>query len=207
MKTLTSGQQTAIDASSIVQRGMVLFDFPSGFYGFWTGAGVITWNTIGFVGARSLITATKDEENISLESNGVVLSLRANAEAGLTPDVLATIESYTYKNRPVTIYRALFDVATSAMIDDPIVEWRGLVDRFVHDENADGDYVLKCYCESRGIDYTRRGPSVRSSQHQNLLSTGDLFFDYVGVAGTAKIFWGTKAAKNLGNVRSQAGKI
>lgn len=60
---------------------------------------------------------------------------------------------------------------------------------------------------SRAIDYTRRGANVRSSAHQNLLSVGDQFFDYVGVAGTAKVFWGTKPPKNLGNLRSQGIKM
>lgn len=207
MKTLTGGQQSALEASGIVMRSMMLFDFLEGYFGFWSGVGRFTWNTFTFVGAGSLISVEADEESIDLESNGVTARLRAQPEEGLTPDVLATIEDYQYRNRPVTFYRALFNITTGALIDDPIVERRCIVDRFTHEESADGDYVLVGHFVSKAIDYTRRGPMVRSSAHQNLVSAGDLFLDYTGYAGTAQIYFGSKVPKRLGSLRSQASKI
>lgn len=207
MKVITVGQQAALDASGIVMRSMMLFDFLEGYFGFWNGIGRFTWNTFEFIGAGSLISVEADEESLGLESNGITARLRAQPEAGLTPDVLATIEDYQYRNRPVTFYRALFNLATMELIDDPIVERRCIVDRFTHEESSDGDYVLVGHFVSRAIDYTRRGPMVRSSAHQNLVSAGDLFLDYTGFAGTAQIYFGTKVPKKLGSQRSQATKI
>ncbi len=207
MKTLTVDQQAALEASGLAMRSMLLFDFPEGYFGFWTGIGVLTWNTIGFVGAASLISVERDEESLDLESNGCTARLRAQPAIGLSPDLLATIEDYQYRNRPVTIFRALLDITTDALIDDPIVEWRGIVDQFEHEESADGDYVLVGKFVSRSIDYTRRGPMVRSSAHQELVSPGDLFLDYTGYAGTANIYFGTKVPKKIGSQRSQASKI
>ena len=207
VKAITVGQQSALNASGIVMRSMILFDFPEGYFGFWTGIGPLTRNTITFVGAASLISVERDEESLELESNGGTARLRANPELGLTPDVLATIEEYAYRNRPVTIYRVLLNVTTGIMIDDPIVEWRGIVDLFTHDEGADGDYVLTGKFVSRSIDYTRRGPMVRSSAHQDLISAGDLFFDYTGYSGSAQIYFGTKVPKKLGSKRSQATRL
>lgn len=198
MKALTSGQQAALEAAGIMMRSMILFDFPEGYFGFWTGIGPLSWNSIGFTGAASLIEVEKNEENTELESNGVTARLRSYPEAGITPDVLASIETYAYRNRPVTIYRALLNITTLALIDDPVVEWRGLVDQFSHEEKGDGDYTLIGKFVSRALDYSRRGPMIRSSHHQNLISAGDLFFDYVGVAGTAQIYFGTKAPKQVG---------
>lgn len=207
MRAITAAQQAALLDAGIVMRSMILFQFLEGNFGFWTGNGSLVWNAITFVGASSLIQVERNEENVDLESNEVIARLRAYPETGLTPDVLATIEAYAYRNRPVTIYRALLSLQTMALIDDPLVEWRGIVDYFTHDEGADGDYVLTCHMRSRAIDYTRRGPMVRSSQHQNLISAGDLFLDYVGAAGTAKVFFGSKVPKSMGSQRSQAAKL
>lgn len=207
MLVLTLDQQAALEASGIIVRDLLLFDFPSNYYGFWTGNGIRTWNSIDFVGVESLIEITQDEENIALEASPVTARLRAIPNIGLTPEILVTIEEEPYKHRPVTIYRALLNRTTWAFIDDPFVIWRGIVDQFSHEESADGDYVLVGHFESRAIDYTRRGASVRSSAQQNLIQSGDRFFDYTGHAGTAVIFFGTKVPKKLGSKRSQANLI
>lgn len=207
MQPITVDQQAALEAAGIIMRSMILFDFPSGYYGFWTGIGIKTWNSIEFVGSGSLIEVNRDDENIALEASAVTATLRANPELGITADILASIESENYRNRPVTIYRALLNKTTLQFIDDPIVVWKGLVDRFSHEESSEGEYVLVGHFESRAIDYTRRGAAVRSSAQQNLVSAGDLFFDYVGYAGQAQIYFGTKVPKKMGSQKYQARQV
>lgn len=196
MQSITVDQEAALAAAGIVIRDMLLFDLASGYYGFWTGQGIRVWNTIDFLGVGSLIQVSRENENTSLEAGAVVATLRAQPDLGLTANILASIENEAYKNRPVTIYRALLNRTTWAFIDDPIILWKGIIDYFSHDEGADGDYVLTCHMESRAIDYTRRGAAVRSSAQQILVSSGDKGFDFVGVAGTAQIYFGTKVPKS-----------
>lgn len=207
MQTLTVDQEAALQAAGILVRDMILFDLPSGYFGFWTGQGIRTWNTIDWVGVGSLIEVKRENENISLEAGAVVASLKAQPDLGITSNVLASIENEDYKNRPVTIYRALLNRTTWAFIDDPFILWQGLIDYFSHDTSANGEEILSCHMESRAIDYTRRGASVRSTEQQLLVSANDKFFNFVGVAGNAQIYFGTKQPKKLGNSGYQAVRI
>lgn len=191
MKTLTTGQQDAVEAAAQVEYGMILFDFVSGLYGFWDGPDPITWNSITFVPGAQLIQVEFGGQGLDLASQPVTLRLAANADAGLSPNILASIESETYHQRPVTIYEVIFDPDTRTMIGDPLAMWRGYVDQVTHEIGADdGTYHLVGRCESRSIDYTRRGWALQSDAQQQQIFTGDLGLQYTGIAGTVQIDFG-----------------
>lgn len=190
MRVFDTATQTALSAQGIIRRSMILFQFPSGNYGFWDGAGAFTYNTVTYNPGAQLIQIDTGTQVLTLESNAITLRLYANPDTGLTEDVLRTIETEYYHQRPVTISKALFNADTKVLIS-VIPVWKGYVDQITHERSPEG-FALVGRCESRSIDYTRRGWATASSSQQKQISPGDLGLEYCGVAGQVEVPFGTK---------------
>lgn len=197
MKAYDTDTENALAARGIVERGMVLFDFPSASYGFWDGLGTLTYNSVDYKPGGQVLEIEAADQTLGLSANSLTIKLYANPDAGLTPNVLTTIEAEAYHQRPVTIMRAIFDAATNELISVlPI--WRGVVDRIEHQRGGDGSYVLVGYCESKSIDYTKRGTAMASNAHQQAVYTGDVFFEFAGYGyETLQIVFGSKTPENF----------
>ncbi|MGF7160123.1 hypothetical protein FHS85_001746 [Rhodoligotrophos appendicifer] len=196
MRTIDAPTLATIEAGAIAERDMILFDFPSGFHGFWTGDGVFTWNGLTFNGTGSLLSVASIEERDDLGSVALEVRLRALPEAGLTGDVLAEIESEAYHQRPVTIYKAFFHPLTAALLSVS-VRYRGTLDQIEHDEAADGEYTLIGRIECRSRDHTRTGYRLRSDADQRLIDPDDGGLRYAIGASRQQVYWGAERPKKI----------
>lgn len=190
MRVFDTATQNALAAQGIIRRGMILFQFPSGNYGFWDGAGPFVYNTVTYNPGAQLIEIDTGTQVLTLESNAITLKLYANPDTALTEDVLRTIETESYHQRPVTIFKALFNADTKALIS-VIPIWKGYVDQITQERSAEG-FALVGRCESRSIDYTRRGWATASDAQQQQISSGDKGLEYCGIAGQVEVPFGTK---------------
>ena len=201
MRGYTGPVTTALAAPGIIVRGMVLFALPSGNYGFWEGDEPFTSGGVSYKPGGQLIEAGPYDQSLGLDSNAITLKLYANPDAGLTVTVLQTIEAEDYHQKPVTISKALFNADTRALISVyPI--WRGKIDQVTHEDTGDS-YAIVAKCESRSIDFTRRGFAVASNAQQDQISSGDRFFEYSGVAGSVEIAFGRESTRKMGKVKKQ----
>ena len=189
MFQVTPAAQALLDAGTWVQRGFVMFDLPSGQYGFWDGAGTHVYAGIDFVGGASLIEVEAIEGGTSLAASSLVLRLRSIADSALTPDVLASIEEQSYRFRPVTCWIGFFDPTTLDRASMEVV-YRGTIDDLEHEEEADGSASLKATLASRAVDYVKSGTSLRTTEDQQRFAAGDRFFEHAGEIGHQKIWWG-----------------
>ena len=188
MRSYDSDTLALLASGRAATRDMILFDFASGLFGFWTGIGVLPYSTVDYVGAGKLIQIDGLSFEGGLAPSNVTVSLSAIPEQGLTVDVLSTIESEQYHQRPVTISRAYIHPDTRAVLSVERM-YRGYLDQIVHDLQAGGGAALTATLESRSRDHTRVGHRVRSDADQRLVDSGDGFFLYAGVAD-AKFLWG-----------------
>lgn len=188
MLVLDSAIQAALDAGVLVMRGMVLFEFASGSYGFWDGAGPLDWNGQTFNASGSLISVSPLQRTTKLASSARTIKLRAIADSALTPDVLGQIELEDYKNRPVTEYLVFFDPDTRVMLGQPLVVAESEVDYIEHDQ-SDGEYVLVAHLETRSRDYRRKGPRVRGHKDQVNLFPGDTCLQNAEIAAVTKEYF------------------
>src|SRR4051812_31410285 len=137
MRSFAPATQDALDAGRIVDRRMVLFDFASGLYGFWSGLGPFVYNGTTYQGAGSLLQIEGVRQTSDLSAVQVVGRLTGIPNSALSPDVLATIESEVYHQRPCTLAVAYFHPTTYALLSVEI-DYRGVIDRIVHKEQVDG---------------------------------------------------------------------
>lgn len=195
MQTLETATSDVISDGRFGRRDAILFDLGEGQYGFWWGAGNFPWNGITFVGAGRLL----DVGNVKYASDGsptqLTVTLSAIADTDLTPDVLGSIESYTYHLRPVLLYRFYFHPLTGAMTGTaPVIRFRGYIDQILHEDQPGGAYSLKATLYSKTVDYRAAGYLRRGVESQKLLNGGstDLFFEHAAHAATATAKWGTE---------------
>lgn len=166
---------------------MILFDFPSGLWGFWSGAGSLVFEGVTYVGAGSLLDLSDIRQSTELAAIKISLTLRAIPNTDLTPDILATIEQEQYHQRPVRLMTAFFDPDTEALLSVEVMV-RGIVDRIVHN---DGDgATLECQIETRTRDITKSGYRVRSDADQKMLDPTDDGLRHVATVHTETIYFG-----------------
>lgn len=186
MRYLPTPVLDRLDAGLIAMRGMMRFDFGSGTYGFWTGS-----SSQVIAGLNCLpggcIEVSEIPGSVGMQAEGLEIALAESPEGGLTPAVLATIETEDYHDRPVTVSDVYIDPETRAvLLIEPV--YRGYVDTIEHVDGPQAAMTLKC--ESRALDNSREGYRMRSSADQQLISPGDRGLEFAEVAGKQEIYWG-----------------
>lgn len=193
MRSLEAAIETQIESGRFKRRDAILFDFAEGQYGFWWGTGELAWNGHVFVGAGSLLKIDPVRYGEDGTPTEISVTLSAIPNTDLTPDVLGSIETYSYHLRPVLLYRFYFDPNTNAMVGTaPVVLFRGYIDQFSHEIKSSGEYSLVARLIPKSIDYRRTGHLKRGNESQKALNNGsdDLFFEHAAEAGTVSVEWG-----------------
>ena len=191
MRTLSPEVLDTLDKGRAVIRSLLRFDFGKT-YGFWTGSSEWTYNGVTYV-PGGIITIAAIPGQMGFESQGLELELAQAVDKGLTPDVLSTIETEIYHQKPVTISDAHFDPDTNALLFvEPM--YRGYVDTIEHEKGPDGRLTMRC--ESRAVDNVKANYRVRSNADQQQISANDNFFQYVESAQKEDVFWGATKKKN-----------
>ena len=191
MRTLSPEVLEILDKGRAVIRGLLRFDFGKT-YGFWIGSSEWSYNGVTYV-PGGIITIAAIPGQMGVESQGLELELAQAADKGLTPEVLSTIETEIYHQKPVTISDAYFDPDTNALLFvEPM--YRGYVDSIEHQQGPDGRLIMRC--ESRSVDNTKANYRVRSNADQQQISPNDNFFQYVESAQKEEVFWGATKKKN-----------
>ena len=181
MITLSPEVLGLIDHGQAAIRGMIRFDF-SQTYGFWTGTSDLVYNGVTYV-PGGIINVSALPAQMGFESQGLELSLACAPSNGLTPEILASIETEIYHQKPDT--HALLFV-------EPL--YRGYVDTVEHEMGSNGHLTMRC--ESRAVDNGKTGYRVRSNADQQLIRNDDNFFQYVESAQKEEVYWGAVKTKS-----------
>lgn len=186
MKTLPADALAAIQSGQVVIAGAARFAFGTT-YRLWSGFGTVTINAESYtgVGARSLITPISSSVGSGVEAVELQLS-------NLDADIAATIEAEDYHQKPVTIYRLIFDAAgTSLLVASLFYVGRVDVVRIV--ESGGGDASILMTIEGAGRDMDRAGVRLRSDTDQRVLGAStDGGMKHISVAGQRTLSWGQK---------------
>lgn len=190
MKSFASDTNTALLAGRAAKRDMILFDFSEdGLHGFWSGTGVFTYQSVDYVGAGRLMKLDAIGGKADLSAQAITGTLSAVPNSDLTPDVLATIESYKWHQSPVVISRAYFNLDTRALLSVERM-FRGYFDKLDHKETVGGGYTLEAYFESKSRDHLKQGFRMRGDADQRRVKASDGSLRYSAVAGNQQIPWG-----------------
>lgn len=190
MKTLSPEVLELLDNGKAIIRGMLRFDFLQT-YGFWTGREDFEYNGVTYK-PGGIIDISAIPAEAGFKSQGIEISLSQASDKGLTPEILASIETEVYHQKPVTISDAYFHPVTNALLL-VVPLYRGYVDTIEHYKGADSHLVV--HCESRAVDNSKTGYRVRSHADQQLISENDQFYQHVESAQKEEVYWGATKSK------------
>jgi len=180
-----------LQAGTIARTEMLLFDLPapSGLIGFFSGIGTFEWAGVTFTGAGTLFEVAGIGSSMDGSAVPLTIKLNGDARSGLTPTVLATIESVNYRGRAVTIYRRYMHPETYAELSTEVI-YRGRIDTITHNITEGGECFLEARVESALIDLSRSGYRMRTDADQRLIDANDGSMRHVQAMADQKIDWG-----------------
>lgn len=163
-----------LDEGRIAIRSGIKFEFASGTYAFCSGKSNIVADGVIFL-ANNLIEIEEPTAIMGTAAVPLKMKLPAHEDFGLTPDILATIETTGYKGKPVTFYDFYFDPDDRSLL---YVEKRfyGYMDTIDHMGGV--EFYLQGNAETSSLDNFRNGYRSASHEDQQLVFPGDGFFRY-----------------------------
>lgn len=173
--TLPSAVTDLLDQGRAAVRGMVKFEFSTGTYGTWNGTGTLTYAGLDYQ-QNALISIEDIPLGMGADAVPLTIEMPESADFGITPDVLAQIETVGYKGAPVTVYDAYFEPDTRNLLHvEPI--YGGYIDTIDHTSDGSG-FKLVGHVETSALDNHRDGYRSASNADQQLVSPGDMFFEH-----------------------------
>jgi hypothetical protein len=124
-KTLTAGQQNALDATAVWPVLFIEIDWHSddgGVQRYVTAGAKIPWNGYDWLATGNLVDVAPIVETSEIAAEGVKFTL-----AGGPQSLVSTALQGKVQGRRVTMWLGLLDAA-GALIDTPVKEWEGLGD-------------------------------------------------------------------------------
>lgn len=127
---LTPAQKAAVAARVSSVAYLVHLDLasPASDVRIWTGRGPLTalgqtWTGVGEFGVIEGIEGER-----SLRASEISVALAGVPGDLITPGIIAETRAVRYQGRPLSIYLAILDPSTGALIDDPVAVWGGFAD-------------------------------------------------------------------------------
>lgn len=179
-----------LETGKYSKRNIVLFDMPSGFYGFWnhTYDTTIDGHTIKSLPGEFQVSAIKSSMDMSIEKVTVTFG-------GLDPRVSMLIDEETYHRRPVRIFRAVIDPSTDKVVG--ITQWfSGVIDTVPTSEQVGGPTTLTVNIDSDDWELNRSGTRVRTNGDQRQIDSLDGSYAYTTSAIAKPIWWGRAGPVN-----------
>lgn len=170
-----------LDEGRTAVRSLVRIAMSSGTYGFWTGNYDLVWDGVTF--KPNQVTEIEEPTYAAgMAASDFKIRLPASTDFGVTPDILATIETLPYKGALVTLYEADFDPDDRALLHvEPLAY--GYIDTLDHERDK-GEKQLVINIVSGAVDNHRDGYRTASHEDQQLVSPGDRGLEFAGKVQT-----------------------
>ncbi len=181
---ITPALAAALTAAGVRICHFVKMEFDSGTVAIWTGLGTVSFGGTNFLGKGGSLAFSFPSETVEQRATSGTVTL-----GGLDPSILAIADTENYQGRRITIWTGAFDTTTGALIADPTIEFRGLMDTMEPtDDGSTATIVLGVVSRAAAFDR----PSLRryTPEDQALRDPTDKGFDFVAGLQDKVITWG-----------------
>lgn len=183
-RTLTNDVVTEVTGDSLAPIILVKAEFDSGDVNLFTGYGSLTFNGDTYNGGGDLMSFSSVEETQELEANNVTVTL-----SGVNSALISIALAEDYQDRPVTIWLGFLNQTTGALINDPVVMFRGRLDVMTIEEGG-STASISVRAESVLIALKRAKTRRYTAEDQKIDYPTDTFFDRVASLQDTQIIWG-----------------
>ena len=167
-------QQVLSEGRAVIRSGIKIA-CTTGTYGFWNGKGDFTVGGLVYW-PNTLITVSEPVYGLGTAASTFTVELVAKRDSGLTPDKLLLIEQEGYKDAPITGFDFYFDPDDRSFLHAEPGPY-GFIDTIDH-SRENGEKKLIANVRSGAIANHRDGYRTASHEDQQLVSPGDMFFQY-----------------------------
>lgn len=194
MRTLTSGQVTALEAPTAIPRIFIWCEprDPSSpgvlGQGFWNDLGDVVVSSRTYYGSGTVFSLEPWTAKSDLSIPGLSISM-----SGVSTRVNNAVRGLQLSQAPITVSFGLFAPATRAIIDGLIPVFIGVIDKVKIKTPAAGgtcDVIFTCESSSRAL--TVKSTLTRSGPSQKERDADDLLYDYTGPARETTIYFGRR---------------
>ena len=181
-RDLTSGVQTAIEATQV--QPFLLFEglFSSGYVRMWSGYGDIVWDARTWTGVGSLMGISAVQETSEIQANGITVTMN-----GIPSELISLALQESEQGRSGKVYLGFLD--ESGVIADPTMIFEGKLDIPAIQEEGDTSTISITY-ESRLINLQRSRESRFTNEEQQREYDGDLGCEFVPAMKEVTLTWG-----------------
>jgi hypothetical protein len=180
VKSLTAGQQAALDAAHVVPVAFAELNFASdNIQRYCTAGASIPWQmfnpagpSIDWLGTGGLVSIEPIRETGAIESVGLRLTM-----SGVPSNLISLALHGEFQGRAITFWLGLLD-ASGVLIDTPIVEYAGRLDTMTIVE-GDETATISVTVESEMASLMAAAVRRMNDADQQKDHPGDLFFQYV----------------------------
>jgi hypothetical protein len=189
-RSITVGVSNAISATQVRPALLWYGQFTSGNAYLWTGLGNLSWNSITWSGAGTLLGISNIEESSEIKAAGINVTL-----SGVPSSLISLALGDVRQGYECSVYMAFFD-ANNAIISDPVLVFEGRLDTASIVEDGETSTVSITY-ESRLIELQRSKEIRYTDEEQQRLFSGDLGLQYVTSLQDSQITWGKGQNNNV----------
>jgi hypothetical protein len=173
VKSLTVGQQAALDAAHVVPVAFAELNFASdNIQRYCTAGASIAWNGHTWLGTGGLVSIEPIRETGAIESVGLRLTM-----SGVPSNLISLALVGEFQGRAITFWLGLLD-ASGVLIDTPIVEYAGRLDTMTIVE-GDETATISVTVESEMASLMAAAVRRMNDADQQRDYPGDKFFQYV----------------------------
>lgn len=192
MKPYNAATLAALGDRRASKRNLLRLDLAEGTFGFWGDSGDFTYDSVLYRGAGKYLNIKNLGGASDFSVTPIEVTLSSIPDSALTPDVLGTIHSYTWHQRPATLYDAYFVPGTRDLIMVERIA-RRIIDTIDMVDQVDGQAILIGKLQPLNYDNPNRGFMRYADADQRLIDPADGFFKFSAIAGTQEITWGRLA--------------
>lgn len=183
-RTITPALAAALTAAGVKICHLVKMDFDSATVAIWTGLGALSFDGTSYLGMGGNLAFSFPSETVEQRATSGTVTL-----GGLDPSILAIADTENYQGRRITIYTGAFNTTTGALIADPTIEFRGIMDTM--EPTDDGSTAtIALGVVSRAAAFDRPSNRRYTPEDQALRDPTDKGFDYVAGLQDHNALWG-----------------
>ena len=183
-RTLPTDFAAATEEQVFRPAFLVALDWPSGMVRAWTGYGDFSWDSHTWTGTGDLGQISGITESVDQRANGVTLTLN-----GIPSALLADALANDAQGRSAKIWLAAL-TDSGALAAQPYLLKNAVIDICPIEDNGETGSIT-VQLENELID-RRQKPRRRTHEDQQLVLSGDMYYQYVAGLAEKQVTWGGK---------------
>lgn len=172
-RSLHNDFDTAVQTDEVHPILLAKINTSGGDVRVWTGIGDLTYDSETYVGTGTIGGVTELQEKTDLSANGLGFTL-----SGVPSDMISTALSEVEQGRVCTLWLALLNTSTEALINNPYELFSGFTDVTVISESGDTSSIV-INAENRMISLERTKVRRYTDEDQQSEHSGDQGFEFV----------------------------